>query len=123
MDEADICCFRTDYSDDAKWEYLKKRWDVDEIERCTPFMKLMDDRGKYEEKTIEELNEIVCEDEYIIADSRTMKDNTFAVVECSSSRVVRFDVRQLSFPVCNLPISNVTFDDYYRNMGVDGVYR
>ncbi|CAO3690682.1 unnamed protein product [Umbelopsis ramanniana] len=93
-----ILCYRTDYSDDAKWKRLLELADDPNVGwkgrhshnvRCackpfkgTDFMRVIEGR-QYENMTFQELQPI-SQYSYFIADKQSMEDGTFMVVHNDS---------------------------------------
>lgn len=117
-----VFCYRTDFSDDVKWNRLLALTDTGEFP-CTPSLCLFQDH-EFENKSAEELKDRSTQT-YVIADKQSMKDDTFLLAhdnytwdddtyECTGQQLktMRYPANDLWAPVGNLPIANCDFDDF-----------
>ncbi|KAH8553334.1 hypothetical protein BGW37DRAFT_257850 [Umbelopsis sp. PMI_123] len=122
-----VPCFRTDFSDDAKWKYLLELADDPSEEfKATDFLVIVEGR-QYENKTAQELLSI-SPDTYVIADMQSMEDETFHLVHHDyiyeeneagqfdlvgrELKTARYPARKIWAPISNLPIANMGWEDF-----------
>ncbi|CAO3690679.1 unnamed protein product [Umbelopsis ramanniana] len=129
-----VLCYRTDYSDDAKWKRLLELADdlnvgckgVCKPCKGTDFMHVVEGR-QYENITVEDLQPIAT-DTFVIADKQSMEDETFLLAhndpvweedeETGEGVMVdtvlksgRYPASEIWVPVTSLPISNCDWDE------------
>ncbi|KAK9762357.1 hypothetical protein K7432_011976 [Basidiobolus ranarum] len=118
----DIICFRTDYTDDEKWNFLKKKTDEGEY-ACNLVFREGD---KYKNKGTDELFKCykpLDEEPYffVIGDSKTMSDNIFVIADTRTKKTFRCRVETLWEPVCNLHVGTLDIK-YFEEHLVGDVY-
>ncbi|KAK9696623.1 hypothetical protein K7432_012355 [Basidiobolus ranarum] len=116
---SDIVCYLTDFSNATKWKQLKQKTQEGEFPCPITFI----EDKQYEHSSVTNLINIQNEEEYItVADKRTLEDETFVVVDVSTKESFRCSVLHLWSPLCNLSISNMSFEEFLESVDKDGVF-
>jgi hypothetical protein len=93
-EDDDLVLIRTDYSDEEKWNLVKEKLDHEDQ---SLFSRLkLQNTPIFSGSTIPELCTSQHAKYLLIADDRTMLDQTLALVRCDDARITRFQIDELS---------------------------
>jgi hypothetical protein len=92
--DEDLVFIRTDYSDEEKWNLVKGKLDHED-QSLFSHLKLQN-TPIFRGSTISELCTSQHAKYLLIADDRTMLDQTLALVRCDDARMTRFQIDELS---------------------------
>ncbi|KAI8582275.1 hypothetical protein K450DRAFT_228187 [Umbelopsis ramanniana AG] len=115
-DDEDLIFIRTDYSDEEKWNLVKEKLDHED-QSLFSHLKLQN-TPIFSGSTISELCTSQHAKYLLIADDRTMLDQTLALVRCDDERITRLQIDELSTVRSNL--YRLDFEEFEQVAAVCG---
>jgi hypothetical protein len=120
-DEEDesLACFRTDYSDEEQWQTFIRHIEQDD-HHLSSYLRLQSN-SFLDGNAISELCRNQTSDYILVADSRTMADETVAVVHCETERSIRFHVHDLWIVASKASELDQCFGQFEQNIDINDV--
>lgn len=120
-DEEDksLTCFRTDYSDEEQWQTFIRHVEQDD-HHLSSYLRLQNN-SLLDGNAISELCKKQTSNYILVADSRTMADETVAVVHCETERAIRFHVHDLWIVASKASELDQYFGQFEQNIDINSV--